>query len=108
MSTGTVDLSPLMAHVPVDRFDIVDGPRHVKWMAMMERLGRSTDQNPVYVHLALTLTTAASNTPFRRGVALATIFDVKGDVFSFTALFSGRVVSGVYNMETRTGWFNLD
>jgi hypothetical protein len=54
MSTGTVDLSTLVAHVPVDRFAIVDGPGAVKCMAVQERLYA----NPrVYVELVFTLKT---------------------------------------------------
>ncbi len=104
MSTGTVDLSTLVAHVPVDRFDIVDGPGAARCMAGQERLYFAQ----TYVDLVFTLKTAASTDTFRRTLKMTTIFVVQGSTFNFTAIFSGRVVSGVYDMKTRTGYFNLD
>lgn len=105
MSTGTVDLSTLVAHVPVDRFDIVDGAGAVRCMAVQERLYANSQ---TYVDLVFTLKTAASTNTFRRTLKMVTIFAVEGSTFNFTAIFCGRVVSGVYDMKTRTGYFNLD
>lgn len=105
MSTKTVDFSPLMAHVPVDRFDVVDGPGAIKCMSALEQLAKKLTE---YVNLVFTLKTAASTKTFRRTLTVATIFSVENNAFAFTAIFCGRVVSGVYNMKSRTGYFNLD
>ena len=108
MPTGTAArLHEITFHVPVDRFEIVYGPR-VDWTKTKESLDRSTVENPVYARHVFTLKTAASVEPFKRELSLATIFAFEGVTFHFTAIFCGKVVSGIYNTKTRTGWFNLD
>ena len=68
-----------------------------------------TDHEPTYVEQLFTLTTPASASVFCRNLRLATAFDVQQDgSFTFTAIFSGRIVSGIYSPQTRKGWFDLD
>jgi len=105
MPTRTVDVPALVAHVPVDRFDIVDGPGAIRWVQVQ---GQLTHHGKTYVNLRFTLSTAASAATFYRALKVASIFAVHDNEFNFTAHFSGRVVSGVYDMSKRTGWFNLD
>jgi hypothetical protein len=105
MSAGTVDLPTLVAHVPVDRFDIVAGPGAVKCMGVQERLYADPQ---TCVDLIFTLKTAASTDTFRSTLKMARIFAIEGSTFNFTAIFCGRIVSGVYDMKTRTGYFSLD
>lgn len=108
MSTGTAAAPRRTTfHVPVDRFEIVYGPR-ADWAKTKESLDRSTADDPVYARHLFTLKTAASIESFKRALSLATIFAFEGTTFHFTAIFCGKVVSGIYNTKTRTGWFNLD
>lgn len=103
----------IVAHVPVDKFEIVNGASAGKCMEVQETLAavrgypRFAD-GQVTVDLVFTLKTPASEATFRRTLHMADIFNVKNDAFSFTAIFSGCVVSGVYDMKTKTGWFNRD
>lgn len=98
----------MTAHIPVDRFDIVNGPGATKWVELQAALvGKAGSSHP-YVEALLTLKTLASGTSFRRTLKMATIFNVKDGVFEFTAIFNDFGVSGVYNMKSRTGWFSLD
>lgn len=104
-------VSDLVAHVPVDKFDIVNGPSPSRCLQLMEELRPmwKTDHEPTYVEQLFTLTTPASASAFRRNLRLATVFDVQQDgSFTFTAIFNGRIVSGIYSPHTRKGWFNLD
>ncbi len=96
----------LIAHVPVDHFDIVNGPTSERCLQIMEELRNETYG---YVEQLFTLKTLASNSLFMRKIKLSTIFSVLDDgSFNFTAIFSNGIVSGVYEPKTRTGWFNLD
>lgn len=97
--------------VPVDMFEITNGPSAVKITEAQSYLQMPFDhpqKRSPYFSLDFTLKTGASELTFRRPLLMATIFDVKDGQFSFTAIFGGKVVSGVYNMKLRTGWFNLE
>jgi hypothetical protein len=99
-------ITDLIAHIPVDQFDIVDGPKLARCMQAMDGLDPQADK---YADLTFTLKTQASNSSFIRRLKMATIYNVLDDgSFSFTAIFSNRIVSGVYYSNTRTGWFSLD
>lgn len=111
MSAGTLlNTSDLMAHVPVDSFDIVNGPSSARCLCISEMVSANLYRTePVYIDQTFTLKTLASNTEFKRKLKVATVFDVQPDgSFTFTAIFNGRIVSGVYNPETKKGYFNLD
>lgn len=111
----------LFIHVPVDRFEISNGPGPM-WLVQVvadlyTRLTVPHATDTVYAEVEFTLRTPASGMRFRRTLKL-TAFDV-GDVTrddfgdidrdcSFTALFNGVVVSGAYNMKRRTGFFSLN
>jgi hypothetical protein len=95
----------LVAHVPVDHFDIVDGPRSERCMHVMDALNHGVE----YVDQLFTLKTLASNSSFQRKLKLASVFCVLEDgSFNFTAVFCNRVISGIYEPKTRTGYFSLD
>ena len=105
----------LFAHVPVDRFTISNGPGARACFVLRDKLAQMREKEASthdgvcgYVEMTLQLTTVASEIPFSRKLAIAEFFGVKHDEFQFTAIFSGKVVSGVYNMRTRDGWFSLD
>lgn len=110
MSASTsLNLSDLVAHVPVDNFEIHNGPSQARCLQVMEELSRGTVQEPHYAEQVFTLATLASNSLFRRTLKLAAIFAVKDNgTFNFTAIFCGRVVSGVYDPRVKRGYFNLD
>ena len=111
MSASTlINTSDLMAHVPVDSFDIVNGPSSARCLYISEMVTANLHRlEQVYVDQTFTLKTLASNTEFKRKLKVATIFDVQPDgSFTFTAIFNGRVVSGVYSPKTKKGYFNLD
>jgi hypothetical protein len=110
MPTSTlINVADLMVHVPVDNFEIVNGPGATKCMEIQEELHRhENDQSSRYVEVTFTLKTLASKSAFKRQLKLATIFSVFDGTFSFTAIFNNRIVSGVYDMKDHTGWFNLD
>ncbi|HEY8992877.1 MAG TPA: hypothetical protein VIM37_03460 [Candidatus Microsaccharimonas sp.] len=91
--------------LPVDKFEIVNGPGALKCMEIQEELHRHPD---VYVEVTFTLKTLASDSSFKRQLKLANLYGVFDGNFSFTAIFNNRIVSGAYNMQSRTGWFNLD
>ncbi len=99
-----------MAHVPVDTFDIVNGPSQARCLQISEMVGANLHHiEQAYVDQIFTLKTLASNTVFKRKLRIATILDVQFDgSFTFTAIFSDRVVSGVYNPKTKQGYFSLD
>lgn len=105
-----INTSDLMAHVPVDVFFIVNGPSFARCLQISEMVSGNSHRNEqVYENQVFTLMTLASNTEFKRKLAVATIFDVQPDgSFSFTAIFSGRVVSGAYSPTTKQGIFSLD
>ena len=108
MSTTAAIFPAIMANVPVDRFEIVNGPGMAKcWEARELLLSNSGDPFP-YRNLLFTLKTPASDRPFRRTLQIATITGVRDGGFAFTAIFCGEVVSGIYDTLHRTGWFNLD
>jgi hypothetical protein len=108
MAATTVNLlAGLTAHVPVDRIDIVWGPTSRTWSGVMAKLlRRSAGDPPQYVELRFALKTAASTVAFSRPLKLATISRQPDGQHSFTAVFSGQVVEGVYDVRTRTGWFS--
>ena len=111
MSANTlINMFDLMAHVPVDSFDIVNGPSPARCLYISEMVSANRHRiEQVYVDQTFTLKTLASNTAFKRKLKVATIFDVQSNgSFTFTAIFNGRVVSGIYNPETKKGFFNLD
>lgn len=110
MSASTWNMSDLMACVPVDSFDIVNGPSSARCLYISEMVSANLHRTePVYVNQSFTLKTLASNTEFKRKLKVATIFDVQPDgSFTFTAIFNGRVVSGVYSPKTKKGYFSLD
>lgn len=90
-------------HVPVDRVNIAQGPGRDHCAHIRRVLAVQPD------HTApVRLKTPASREEFVRPLKFANIFNVEGDTFEFTAFFSGNLVSGIYNMRTRKGWFNLD
>ncbi len=110
MSTSTLNFpTEIMAHVPVGRFDVVNGPGVLKCMEALGKLHTARiARQEIYIGLDFTLKTLASNQEFKRTLKMATIFDVRGNTFAYTAIFCNCIVSGVYNMSTRKGWFNLD
>jgi hypothetical protein len=94
----------IMAHVPVDEIQIVNGPGVTRCLKIVDELTYES-----YVKQRFTLTTYASAQPFVRDLRIATIFDVQNDgSFTFTALFGENIVSGIYSPRTREGWFDLD
>ena len=105
MSARTIhNTRELVAAVPVDMIDIVDGPRFRRMVDVMLRL-----HHEEYVKQLFTLTTPASDSRFQRDLLLASVYGYdKHGFFQFTAIFCGQIVSGVYNPDTRNGWFNLD
>jgi len=101
-------MDDLVVHVPVDTIEIVNGPGTVLSMQLMELLSGTLNRLE-YVIQEFTLKTAASMSTFRRTLKIYTIFNVKSDgTYDFTAIFSGRIVSGSYNPRTRKGYFSLD
>jgi hypothetical protein len=106
MPASTLKLTEdLIAHVPVDNFEIVNGPGAVKITEMMESLHQYPN---LTVNATVTLKTDASQSEFKRTLKIATIYGVYDGHMSFTAFFANRVVGGFYDMKTRTGWFNLE
>lgn len=105
MPTNTLNHTDIVVHVPVDEFEIVNGPGAVMFLRIQSDLHRFPDEYPKAV---LTLKTPASGRSFKRSIKFASIYHMNGDEISFTALFSGQIVSGIYNVRTRTGWFSLD
>lgn len=111
LTSGSV---AVFAHVPVDRFEIVDGPSREKWFIRAFILVDAMHKDPAdpdfpYWQQEFTLLTAASTTRFGRQLKLTAIFNAQSNVdFCFTALFAGRIVFGRYNPTTRKGWFKLD
>lgn len=114
----------LFVHVPVDYIDIVNGPGPM-WLVQVVadlyvRKARAMNvalATCEYSEVEFTLKTLASNTPFRRKLKIAEfeLGDVEQKDFGnldrdcmFTAVFSGQVVSGMYNPKRRTGDFSLD
>ncbi|MGB4767628.1 MAG: hypothetical protein WBP22_00040 [Candidatus Saccharimonas sp.] len=91
-----------MATIPVDMFKIVNGPR-----AMYCRGVELSLEELVYVPVMFTLTTAASASKFQRELDVRSLTG-SGNEYTFTAVFCGKIVSGLYNCRTRKGWFNLD
>lgn len=106
MSARTVrNTDELVVAVPVDKIDIVDGPRFRRMLDNKFRL-----DSEEYVKQLFTLMTLASASPFQRELSLAAIYNYDGErgYFQFTAVFCGKVVSGEYNPRSRTGSFSLD
>ena len=105
MSARTIhNTGELLAAVPVDMIEIVDGPRFRRMVDVMLRL-----HHEEYVKQLFTLTTPASDSRFQMDLLLASVYGYdKHGFFQFTAIFCGQIVSGVYNPDTRNGWFNLD
>ena len=105
MSARTIhNTGELVAAVPVDMIEIVDGPRFRRMLDAKFRLDREE-----YVKRLFTLTTPASGSRFQRELLLASIYDYdEHGFYRFTAIFCGKNVSGEYNPRTRTGWFYLD
>lgn len=96
----------LLAHVPVDQFDIVDGPTLAHCFQLKDTLENGIIE---YVDRLFTLKTLASDTPFKRKIRLATIFAVETDgSFQFTGFFSGKLIYGGYNPKKRSGWLHFD
>jgi hypothetical protein len=83
----------LFVHVPVDRVEIVSGP---KW--------KLDNYHP----WRFKLRTAASAKTFYRTIKLEWLQFSDENEAQFTAIFCGAVISGAYNMKTRKGWFSLD
>lgn len=111
MSARTsINTSILTAHVPVDTFDIVNGPSQARCLHISEMVSANLHRiEQAYVDQIFTLKTSASKTVFKRKLRIATIFDVQSDgSFTFTAIFSDRTVSGIYNPKTKRGDFSLD
>lgn len=116
MSTKTAHLSsqiePLVAHVPVDRFEIVNGPSATACVEivsnLLQQVLRRTSGDPLGVEVTFTLKTAASSQEFKRPMKIIDLGEPMNGEVSFVAIFSARVVSGVYHMGKRKGWFNLD
>lgn len=91
----------LHLHVPVDRLAIHRGPSRKKCKEAIEQLRTRGSET---VELIFTLTTLASETPFRRSIEILTISDALDGDFSFTAKVAGREMVGVYNTKTKKGW----
>lgn len=113
MPTSTFHSSsddPGCAHVPVDKFYIVNGPSSARCRQLLEQLRQlaQTSDEP-YVEQLFTLHTLASSTSFRRRLRLVGAYSLDHDgAFTFTALFSGSRVSGLYTPGARKGWFSFD
>ena len=105
MSTSTLHSeNPLEAHVPVDRFTIVNGP---SWtlldMLDGQEMPRSLVRRERYMFM---LTTPASSMPFRRTIMLDTVrvVTVEGKhVILFTGKFAGENVTGEYCLKSHSG-----
>ena len=104
MTTSVDSSTAIMAHVPVDRFEIVDGPDAAKVLEVKARLLAVSR----YEWLTFTLLTAASAERFNLSLAVTSIFNVTEDAFDFTATFRNVIVSGTYDKKEMTGWFSLD
>jgi len=102
----------LFVHVPVDKIEICKGPRACRWIdAIMITRRRQFNVDPdIYAEVEFTLKTAASKMSFKRKIKLALIdtSNKHSRDYYFAAIFNGQVVSGYYNPDTQTGWFNLD
>jgi hypothetical protein len=99
----------LLAHIPVDNVDIVNGPAYPVWQQLMAELAHKP-----YVLAEFTLKTAASKQTFRRTLEVTEIFNDLGKLneegeysSEFSAYFSGSRVIGLYGSD-RTGWFSLN
>ncbi|MCA9340834.1 MAG: hypothetical protein KDA17_08010, partial [Candidatus Saccharibacteria bacterium] len=104
MSARTIsNTGELVAAVPVDMIQIVDGPRFRRMHCAMFRL-----EYEEHVKQLFTLMTPASDSRFQRELLLASVYNDEHGSFQFTAIFCDKIVSGKYNPRTRNGWFSLD
>ena len=104
MPTSITASKGLIAPVPVDRIEIVNGPSVSLCMQAVEQ-----QNSRVPLALFFTLMTAASERTFQRRLRRVQIFDIRlRGRFTFTAESSNCVVSGHYHPKTRQGWFNED
>ena len=98
----------MVIHVPVDRVQIVSGPTESR-IRIVETLLLRGDR---FARLHPLLSTTASMDLFRRELKVHSIQPQFGNRssgrFWFTGMFGGYVVSGVYDINTRRGWFDLD
>lgn len=100
----------LIAHVPVDTFEIVNGPTYAVWLRLKNELSQKS-----FVRVNFTLLTPASAKTFRRTIEVTSIYndlEFEDEVPSrsesnFGGFFSGVRIIGVYD-SNRTGFFGLD
>ena len=88
-------------HVPVDRFEIVNGPRHRRWMLLCSELTVAREVDVVF-----TLSTAASSSSFPQRMKLCNMRLQDDGTYFFTGICGGAMVAGYYNPHHWTGWFN--
>lgn len=93
----------ILAHVPVDEFEIVDGPTLVIWLDIATRLDGENG-----IETRMRLKTGASEKAFWRKIVIHSVFKVGREDLGFTGIFCGQVVGGLFNHRERTGWFNLE
>jgi hypothetical protein len=106
MTTRVGRVPKLYANVPVDRVRIVKGPGLAQLREVQEKL-QSRGDSPGE-DITFTLKTRASKYTFSRVLTVATMSANSEGKFNFTAIFSNAVVSGVYDVNSGLGWFNLD
>jgi hypothetical protein len=94
----------LFIHVPVDTVSVTDGPTTVICLWIRDRLAKGEE----HVETRMQLQTGASNKKFWRTIKIAHLRVDDDKQLFFTAYFAGQVVGGIYNMQTRKGWFNLE
>lgn len=101
----------LLAHVPVDRFEISRGPDDTTCKRIRDTVQQQDGGNQsqaLYVEVIFMMYTPASKSHFRRSLKVTYLSEPIDGVCSFTAFFSGRMVSGSYDVALRTGWFSAN
>ena len=94
------------AHVPVDRFSIVNGPKLKECKEIQKELHRrASERGHPRVSVMFTFVTGASKSEFRRIVEVYSFWEVSSGAYAFTALFNNNDMSGVYDVNTKTGTF---
>lgn len=96
----------LFVHVPVDKVRILRGPHMRRCLEIRELF--IWEHKIEYVEESFTLATPASTRSFRRTLKLTSLTSAEFYQFNLTALFSGQIVSGIYDARARAGWFSLD
>jgi hypothetical protein len=101
----------LIAHIPVDCVDISEGPADVVCQtiqASLQHRNQGQQSIEIYETVVCVLKTPASATHFQRELKVIGLTIMINGGYSFTAIFSGRIVVGTYNPVNRTGRFSLN